>query len=84
MYIDNKLNFGHHVSHICQKAGKQVKVVGRLSRVLNLSIGTDKYAENSASETIYLQSVVHNYIKLNNSPCKINLSLDLPLKNCAR
>ena len=33
--IDNKLNFGHHVSHICQKAGKQVKVLGRLNRVLD-------------------------------------------------
>ncbi len=21
VHIDNKLNFGHHVSHICQKAG---------------------------------------------------------------
>ena len=37
VYIDNKLNFGHHVSHICQKAGKQVKVLGRLNRVLNES-----------------------------------------------
>ena len=37
VHIDNKLNFGHHVSHICQKAGKQVKVLGRLSRVLNES-----------------------------------------------
>ena len=35
VHIDNKLNFGHHVSHICQKAGKQVKVLGRLSRVLD-------------------------------------------------
>ena len=35
VHIDNKLNFGHHVSHICQKAGKLVKVLGRLSRVLN-------------------------------------------------
>ena len=37
VHIDNKLNFGHHVSHICQKAGKQVKGFGRLSRVLNES-----------------------------------------------
>ena len=37
VHIDNKLNFGHHVSHICQKAGKQVKILGRLSRVLNES-----------------------------------------------
>ena len=37
VHIDNKLNIGHHVSHICQKAGKQVKVLGRLSRVLNES-----------------------------------------------
>ena len=37
VHIDNKLNFGHHVSHICQKAGKQVKVLGRLSRVLTES-----------------------------------------------
>ena len=29
--------FCHHFSHICQKAGKQVKVLGRLSRVLNES-----------------------------------------------
>ena len=35
VHIDNTLNVGHHVSHICQKAGKQVKVLGRLSRVLN-------------------------------------------------
>ena len=35
VHIDNKLDFGHHVSHICQKAGKQVKVLSRLSRVLN-------------------------------------------------
>ena len=34
-HIDNKLNVGHHLSHICQKAGKHVKVLGRLSRVLN-------------------------------------------------
>ena len=26
VHLDNKLNSGHHVSHICQKAGKQVKV----------------------------------------------------------
>ena len=37
VHIDNKLNFGHHVSHICQTAGKQVKVLGQLSRVLNES-----------------------------------------------
>ena len=37
VHIDNKLNFGHHVSRICLKAGKQVKVLGRLSRVLNES-----------------------------------------------
>ena len=37
VHIDNKLNCGHHVSHICQKAGKQDKVLGRLSRVLNES-----------------------------------------------
>ena len=37
VHIENKLNFGHHVSHICQKAGKQVKVLGRLSRVFNES-----------------------------------------------
>ena len=29
---DNTQNFGHHIiSHICQKAGKQVKMLGRLS-----------------------------------------------------
>ena len=37
VHIDNKLDFDHHVSHICQKTGKQVKVLGRLSRVLNES-----------------------------------------------
>ena len=37
VHIDNKLDFGRHVSHICQKAGKQVKVLSRLSRVLNES-----------------------------------------------
>ena len=37
VHIDNKLNFGHHVSYICHKAGKHVKVLGRLSRVLNES-----------------------------------------------
>ena len=37
VHIDNKLDFGHHVSHKCQKAGKQVKVLSRLSRVLNES-----------------------------------------------
>ena len=26
VHTNNKLNFGHHVSHICQKAGTQVKV----------------------------------------------------------
>ena len=31
VHIDSKLNVGHHVGHICQKAGKQVKVLGRLS-----------------------------------------------------
>ena len=35
--VDNKLNFGHHASHTCQKAGKQVEVLGRLSRALNES-----------------------------------------------
>ena len=37
VHIYNKLNLGHHVRHIFQKAGKQVKVLGRLSRVLNKS-----------------------------------------------
>ena len=37
VHIDNKLNCGHHVSHICQKAGKQVKGLGRVSPVLNES-----------------------------------------------
>ena len=35
VHIYNKLDFGHHVRRVCQKAGKQVMVLGRLSRVLN-------------------------------------------------
>ena len=36
LHIDNKLNFHKHVFHItCQKAGRQVQVLCRLSRVLN-------------------------------------------------
>ena len=35
--IDNKLRFNHHVSMICQKAGRQVQVLRRLSHVLSKS-----------------------------------------------
>jgi len=35
--IDNKLNFKYHISKICQKAGRQVNVLSRLSRVLDKS-----------------------------------------------
>ena len=35
LHIDNKLNFRKYVSQICQKAGRQVQVLCRLSRVLN-------------------------------------------------
>ena len=44
VHIDNKLNFGPRVSHICQKAGKQVKVLDRLSLVLNESIKVLMYS----------------------------------------
>ena len=35
MCIDNKLNFNDHVTEISRKAGRQVQVLARLSRVLN-------------------------------------------------
>ena len=35
--LDNKLTFDSHISTLCQKAGKQVQVLSRLSQVLNES-----------------------------------------------
>ena len=35
--LDNKLTFDSHKSTLCQKAGKQVQVLSRLSHVLNES-----------------------------------------------
>ena len=35
LHVDNKLNFNNQVSHICQKASRQINVLARLSRVLN-------------------------------------------------
>jgi len=37
LLIDNKLNFNNHVSSICQKASRQVNVLGRLSKVIDES-----------------------------------------------
>ena len=37
LHIDNKLKFHHHVTQICQKAGRQVQVLSRLNLVLNKS-----------------------------------------------
>ena len=37
LHLDNKLNFHEHVSKLCNKAGKQVQVISRLSRVLSES-----------------------------------------------
>ena len=34
LHLDNKLKFDHHVSKICQKAGRQIQVLSRLSHVL--------------------------------------------------
>ena len=35
--LDNKLNFESHISNLCQKAGRQIHVLARLSRILNES-----------------------------------------------
>jgi hypothetical protein len=35
LHLDKKLNFHSHVSNLCQKAGRKVQVLCRLSRVLN-------------------------------------------------
>ena len=35
--LDNKLTFDSHISTLCQKTGKQVQVLSRLSHVLNES-----------------------------------------------
>ncbi len=35
LMIDNKLTFNTNISHICQKAGRQVNVLARLSNVLD-------------------------------------------------
>ena len=37
IHLDNKLTFHDHISHICQKASKQVNVLARLSNVLSES-----------------------------------------------
>ena len=37
LHLDNKLNFHEHVSKLCNKVGKQVQVISRLSRVLSES-----------------------------------------------
>ena len=37
LHLDNKLNFNEHASTLCNKAGKQVQVISRLSRALNES-----------------------------------------------
>ena len=35
IFIDNKLKFHEHISHICKQAAKQLSVLRRFSRVLN-------------------------------------------------
>ena len=35
VYIDDKLNFHDHVSHICSQAAKQISVLRRFTKVLN-------------------------------------------------
>ena len=35
IFIDNKLKFHEHISHICKQASKQLSVLRRFSRVLN-------------------------------------------------
>ena len=60
VHMDNKLNFGHHVSHIlCKKAGKQVNVLGRLSRVLNESNTLLLY---SSFMSCYLMNLIYTTI----------------------
>jgi hypothetical protein len=35
LHLDNKLNFDVHISKLCEKAGRQVQVLSRLSHTLN-------------------------------------------------
>ena len=37
LYLDNKLNFDLHITKLSQKAGRQIQVISRLSRILNES-----------------------------------------------
>ena len=37
VYLDNKLNFDLHITKLSQKAGRQIQVISRLSRILNES-----------------------------------------------
>ena len=37
LHVDSKLTFDVHISHLCQKAGRQIKVLSRLSNTLDQS-----------------------------------------------
>ena len=37
VYIDQMLSFGAHIGELCQKAGRKLSVLARLSKTLDLS-----------------------------------------------
>ena len=71
IHLDNKLTFHDHISHICQKANKQVNVLARLSNVLSESNKMLLYTCNSLLNVILI-IVVHHGIFV---PMLIHLKL---------
>ena len=37
IYIDNRLNFDHHISQLCKKAGKKLHALIRVFKYMNIS-----------------------------------------------
>ena len=64
VHIDNKLNFGHHVSHICQKADKQVKVFECLMNLISYYCTASLYHATSTTAVFYgISAIVLTLLK---------------------
>ena len=57
--IDSRLNFNHHVSELCKKAGKQLNVLRRLSNVLNVNGKMQLYKTFIVSHFNYCNIICH-------------------------
>jgi hypothetical protein len=61
--IDDKLCFDNHISHICQKAGKQINALRRLTNVLNTDSKLKIYDSFIYSNFNYCPVVFNTYSK---------------------